>query len=120
MSGETNMEAALVTLLKTLCPRVHPDAAPKLSVAWITYQHIGGNPLRYVDGAAASIRHSMVQIDAWATSKAVAVAMIRQIEDALCADLFINSTPITESQSQLSEDAKYFGMSQDFHIWFAR
>ena len=52
------METDLTTLLLAICPRVFPDVAP-LSTArpYITYQQIGGQSLRFVEGTAADKRH---------------------------------------------------------------
>ena len=65
------MESDLVTVLKGACPRVYPDVAPAgAAVPYVTYQHIGGQPMRYLNNAAANQRHSMVQVNAWSATRA--------------------------------------------------
>lgn len=119
------MESDLTTRLKTVSANVFPDFAPGGTVApWITYQHIGGQPMQYVDGAAADKRHTMLQINVWAASRLQALSLARQVEAAICnlaATSFV-AQPASEPISTSEPDVKppLYGCMQDFDIWSAR
>ena len=118
-----SMESDLTALLKTLCPRVVPDFAPAGTVApWITYQAIGGQPLRFTEGSAASLRHTLLQVNVWAPTRAAALLLIRQMEDALCSVSTITARPASEATSTADEDMTppLYGCTQDFDVWAAR
>ena len=117
------MESDLTTLLKGLCPRVFPDFAPSGTAApWITYQHIGGQPLRYADNTAADKRHTHLQVNVWHASRLDALQLMRQVEDALCATAVFVARPVSEPTSQAEEDMlpSMYGFLQDFEIWSQR
>lgn len=117
------MEASLTALLKTLVPSVFTDFAPAGTAApWVTYQGIGGQALRYQDNSAAGIRHTMVQINVWAGSRAAALLLIRQVEEALCAASAFTARPASEPISTAENDMTppLYGCMQDFDIWAPR
>lgn len=118
------MEAVLVAILKVRCPRVHPDVAP-LGTArpYVTYQAIGGMAWRYLDNTAANKRHTLVQIDVHADTRLAASALIRQIEDDLCAATTLTARPVGEARSssvEFENGSRLHGSSQDFDLWVAR
>ena len=119
------MEADLVATLKTLCPRVFPDFAPSsTSTPYVTFQAIGGRPLRWLDGTAADKRHTLMQINVWAASRLQALSIARQVEAAICnlaATSFV-AQPASEPISTSEPDVKppLYGCMQDFDIWSAR
>ena len=115
------MESDLVTQLKTLCPRVFPDAAPSgTAVPYITYQHIGGRPLRWLDGSAADKRHTLLQIDAWAAMRVESLSLIRQVEGLICnvGAMPFMAQPESEPTGLHEDDTlpPLFGCMQDFSI----
>lgn len=117
------MEASLVTVLRTITAQVYPDVAPSGTPApYITYQHIGGTPLRYFDGSAASLRHSLIQINTWASTRLQALDLARQVEDALCATPAATFTarPSTEPIGAAADAPELRGCMQDFDIWGPR
>ncbi|MGQ3051103.1 MAG: DUF3168 domain-containing protein [Roseateles sp.] len=115
------MEAALTTLLAAVCPRVYPDVAPPGAAApYITYQHIGGTPLRYVEGSASNLRHSMVQINSWAATRAEALAIARGVEDALSTAGTLTARPDSEPIGDVDDTTDRRSCLQDFSIWSAR
>lgn len=110
-------EAAFVSIARTLCPRVHPLTAPLSTLKpFITYQLIGGMPLRYTDGTAAPQRHAMVQANVWADTLAEALTLARSLEAALCADVSIQASPMGEVITQDDDQLDVFGTIQDFSI----
>jgi hypothetical protein len=115
------MESDLTALLKTICPRVFPDFAPAGTAApYITYQGIGGRPLRWLDGSAADKRQTLMQVNVWSTSRLDALALIRQVEAAICnltTAPFMGqpeSEPISEAEEGITPPM--YGCLQDFRI----
>ena len=119
MSGE----AQLVAALKMVTAQVFPDFAPAGTAApWVTWQNIGGTPLRWLNNTAADKRKAMVQISAWTTSRASTLDLIRQIEDALCASTAFVARPADEPTSLVDQDLAdpLYGSAQTFDLWVAR
>lgn len=114
-----SMESDLVTLLKTVCARVFPDVAPSgTAVPYVTWQDIGGEVIRFLDKGNGGKRITLVQVNIWSASRSEALAMIRQIEDALMASAAFQCKPEGESMSMCeteSEPWKY-GCIQRFSI----
>lgn len=116
-----SMESDLSTLLKTVCPRVFPDIAPAGTVRpYATWQGIGGKSLRYLDNTAADKRNTLMQINIWSVSRLEAYALIRQIEDALCASAAFVVTPEGEPMATYEVDTLLYGTLQRFSIYANR
>lgn len=116
-----SMETNLVTLLKTVCSRVYPDIAPENTLKpLITWRSIGGEASRFVDGSASDKRNTNIQIDVWSTTRAEALNMIRQVEDAICGSAHFSAQPIGESVSDYEDETKLYGSTQRFDIWADR
>lgn len=118
-----SLEHDLVTVLHGLCQRVHPDEAPVNTPApFVTWQHIGGDPLRYVDGTAADKRLALLQIDVFDTTKAGAMALAKAIEDALCAAAAFSCTPVAGMQGRLESELEppLHRLTQEFQVLGAR
>jgi hypothetical protein len=111
------METDLVALLKTLCPRVQPMTAD-LSTArpFVTYQHIGGQSLRYMDNTAADKRWTLIQINVWAGTSAEGLTLIRAIEEALCASNAFTAEPQGEPIAEHEPELRLYGFMQDFSV----
>ena len=116
------MEADLAAVLKTCCPQTFPDFAPAGTTApWVTYQGIGGRSLRWLNGEPSDKRHTLVQINVWHTSRLGALALIRQIEAALCDGAApFAARPEAEPTSEAEEDIPLYGCQQDFSIYSLR
>ena len=116
-----SMESDLVTLLKTICVRTFPDVAPSATaMPYITWQGIGGEPLRNLDNTAADKRHTLMQINVWSATRAQSLTMVRQIEDALCSSGLFIAKPQGEPLSTYEPDAPAYGSLQRFDIIAAR
>jgi hypothetical protein len=116
-----SMESDLVTLLKTICTRTYPDIAPEgAATPYITWQGIGGESLRYVEGSAADRRNTLMQINVWSATRLEALTLIRQIEDALCASGAFTAKPQGEPLSTMEPDTNLYGCIQRFEIWSTR
>lgn len=111
------VEVDVVTLLRTLCPRVHPLTAPlSTQRPFVTYQHVGGNVMRYTDGTAAAKRHALVQINVWDSTLAGSLALIRQIEDLLYATPVLQAEMLGEVIDQLDDELGIYGTLATFSI----
>lgn len=112
------LETALVAALKGRCNQVHPIAAPATTPPpYVIWQHVGGTPWGYVDGALADRRHAVVQLGVWATTAAQALALLRDIE----ADLRVHPTLVVQAAgsepfADAVPDLSRYGYSQDFAI----
>lgn len=116
-----SMEADLVTLLKTVCPRVFPDVAdigtPPPFIAW---QLLGGESLRALDNTAFDKRNSYVQVSVYATTRMGCMNLIRSAEEAMCASAAFTCRPMGEPLATYEPDTKLYGAIQRFSIWSAR
>jgi hypothetical protein len=116
-----SMESDLVTLLKTICTRTYPDIAPEgAATPYITWQGIGGESLRYVEGSAADRRNTLMQINVWSATRLEALTLIRQIEDALCVTGAFTAKPQGEPLSTMEPDTNLYGCIPRFEIWSTR
>ncbi len=115
------MEASLHALLKTQCQRVFPDVAPQGTARpYVTWQGLGGEAARFLDNTAADQRNTLLQINAWSTTRMEALSLIRQIEDALCASGAFIARPEGEALSVYEDDPQLYGCVQRFNVWSAR
>ncbi|MDR2297848.1 MAG: DUF3168 domain-containing protein [Comamonas sp.] len=82
MSIETDLMAELLAE----CPRVIVGTSPYgVEMPCVTWQHIGGDSLRYLDNTPLDQRKPLIQINTWDDTPLKAMALIRRIEDRLCA-----------------------------------
>jgi hypothetical protein len=80
-----SMEADLVTLLKTVCPRVFPDVAPaNTAKPFVTWQPLGGESLRFLNNEAPDKRNTYLQVSVYSTTRLESLNLIRAAEEALC------------------------------------
>lgn len=94
MSIETDMLAVIAAQ----CPRVVFGMAPfGTAKPYVTLQHIGGDPLDFLDNTAADKRNAQIQINTWADTALQAFTLIQSIEAALRAalDKFV-ARPLSE------------------------
>ncbi len=80
------LESDLMARLLTACPRVHVGAAPfGTTMPYVTWQHIGGTPLEWLDNTVADKRNAEIQINTWAATSQQAFQLIQTIEATLRA-----------------------------------
>lgn len=118
------VEADIVTALRTVCPRVSPDVAPfGTQRPYITWQFIGGRPLRWLNGTPSDKRHTLLQVNVWSSTRAEALALVRQVETTLCdtAQPFM-AQPEGEPVSDVADDIEpaLYGCIQDFRVISSR
>lgn len=115
------MESDLHALLVAVCPRVFPDFAPiSTQRPYITLQGIGGPVFRFLDNTTGDKRRTRVQINVWADRRDESLALIRQIEDAMCASTSFVATPESEPIHDFDADFRVYGSIQDFLITSTR
>lgn len=115
------MEASLQTLLLAICPRVFPDVAPNNTAKpWVTWQALGGESLGYLDNTAADKRQTLMQINAWATTRMQALQIIRDIETLMRASGAFIASPQGEAISVYETDTLLYGCIQRFEIFATR
>lgn len=111
------VETLIAAAIRARCPRVFPLFAPVATPRpYVTYQLIGGTPLRYTEGAAAPQRMSMVQIEAWDDTHLGALTLLRQIEDDLSTSTAFQARPIGEVQTQADDELPRYGAQMDFEV----
>lgn len=116
-----SMESDLQALLTTLCGNVYPDVAPEGAARpSVTWQGIGGETLRFVGNEAADKRHTLLQINAWSETRQEALALIRQVEDALCSAVVFTASPQGEPINTHEPDTRLYGSIQRFNVWSTR
>lgn len=115
------MESDLVTLLKTVCPRVYPDVAPAAPTRpFMTWQGLGGESLRFLDKTPGSQRNTYLQVSVYSATRGEALALIRAAEDAMCASSLFTASPMGEPISTYEEDTTLYGALQRFSVWANR
>ena len=117
-----SMETDLVALLQAICPRSWPDVAPAGAVLpYIVWQPLGGEALRFVDGTAPDKRNTYLQVAVWSATRAEAIALIHQVEDAItAAPAFASALPEGEARATYEATTQRYGSIQRFDIWATR
>lgn len=115
------VEADLVTLLKTVCPRVFPDVAPTATARpYVTYQQIGGDPSFYIEGDLMERCNALVQINVWSEARLTSNQLMREIERVLLQAPAIQATPVSALMASIDDDTDLRGAQQDFSVWATR
>lgn len=112
-------EATLYTLLSGLVAgRVFPDVAPEGSaLPRIVYQQVGGQGLSFIDGTMPSKENGRMQIACWATTRAAAIALAKQVEAAVCGSSALQAIPLGARMSDFEPDTGLYCSMQDFSVW---
>ena len=114
-----SFEANLFAILAAACPRTFPDVAPLgTETPYLTWQQLGGESLRFLDNTAPDRRNVLVQVNAWSKTRAEATALIRQIEDELCASTLFTAIPEGEALSLFEDPLR--GCLQRFSVYASR
>lgn len=112
-------ESTLFTLLSSLvATRVYPDVAPEGSaLPRIVYQQVGGQGLSFLDGTMPSKENGRMQIACWATTRAAAIALAKQVEVAVCGSSALQAIPLGARASDWEQDTGFYACRQDFSVW---
>lgn len=112
--NESNIVTALGTLVSS---RVYPDVAPLNAVLpFATFQQVGGQAVNYLEGVSSDKKNARMQVNVWASTRAQAMTLIRQVEDEMC------KTPILANVegaaiARYDDQTKQYGAIQDFSVW---
>lgn len=115
-------EALLTTLLAPLVSgRMYPDVAPLDSdLPRIVYQQVGGDSVVFIEGTLPNTENARMQLACWATTRAAALDLAKQVETAIVASPAFQGRPISARVSDYEEDTELYGARQDFSIWSTR
>lgn len=112
-----SLETDVVTAVQAQCPRVYPSEAPLATPRpFVTWDHLGGDPLRYMDGTAADKRMAQLQLTVWSDTKAEAVALMLAIEGAMCTAAGFTASPVGALQGGFEHEAALFRSFQEFSV----
>lgn len=108
-------EYIAVTALERIGITFYPDVAPQgVASPYLTYQAVGGQDVNDMSGAA-DLENARMQVSAWATTRAGAIAAMRAARTAMVA---AGALPIGSPVSVWESDTKLYGSRLDFSIWF--
>lgn len=111
------LENDLIAELEVLCPRVHIGTAPNgTEQPYVTWQHIGGDPLRYRDNEPAAQRNALIQVNTWAATSLEALQLLLAIEEALCLSARFQASPHGEPIGAYDEGDTDKGYLQTYSI----
>lgn len=113
------VEADLIAVLDPLVSsRVYPDVgADGAATPYVTYQQVGGVPANFLAGVPDK-RNGRFQINVWSLTRAEAMSLIRQIEDAVRLSSTLRATTEGGAVAVYEPETKLYGARQDFSIWF--
>lgn len=119
-----SLETDLVTLLQAQCPRVFPSGAPvNTTRPFVTWEHIGGDPLRYIEGTAATQKLAILGISVFSSSKSEAMSLAAAIETAICTSTAFSGRPSNGlPRGDHSDDVEpaIYWTTQEFEVLGAR
>lgn len=112
-----SLETDVVAVLQAQCPRVYPSQAPlNTQRPFLTYDHLGGDALRYMDGTAADKRMAQLQITVWAADKPGAVSLMLAVEEAMCTAAGFSCAPVGALQSGYEHEGEIYRSFQEFTV----
>lgn len=114
-----SMESDLFLLLQGVCPRVYPDVAPTDTPRpYVTWQQIGGDVINPLNNEPPGKRNASIQINVWSETRAEAISVINQIEDAMRVATAFLARPQAAAFNDYDHDMKRYGSQQEFSIWY--
>lgn len=123
------LEDELLARIRRHNARVFTPTAPYgTATPYVTWQHIGGMAMRYVDNTAPDKRNAFIQVNTWADSKKAAFDLLRKIEEELCVvtDGKFVAVPMEEPSDAYIEGnegqapGQLCGALQTYSIWGER
>lgn len=116
------VEASLFALLGPLVSnRVYPDVAPAgAAMPYLVYQQVGGETVSFLEKAIPSKENGYFQVTAWATTRAAAKALIKQVEAAVIGAAAFQANALQGPVSAYTDETNTYGSHQQFSIWSDR
>lgn len=114
------VEADLYTALGALVSnRAYPFVQPiGATLPCIVYQQIGGESASFLELTMPSKKNAQFQVRTWASTYKAAVALARDIEDALVVSTTLRASAVGALIADYASDTNEFGTIQQFSIWF--
>lgn len=111
---------ALVALLGPLVGgRIYPDeATTEQPGAYMLYQQVGGDAVRFLEPVHPGLRHARVQLQVWSSSRAASDSLARQAEVLLVEHPTLRAYAYGAAVSSSEPDLRLYGCMQDFGIWY--
>jgi hypothetical protein len=113
-------ESILYNALKGLVGnRVYPDVGPDdVAAPYITWQQVGGKSLNFLDTATLpSKANGRYQVNTWAATRAEALTLAKQVENAVRATTSLQPTVLGQPVATTDEETGRKGYRQDFSLW---
>ena len=113
-----SLESTLMAKLQATCPRVHIGTAPfGTAMPYVTWQHIGGDTLEWLDNTVADKRNAQIQINTWAATPLQAFQLIKTIEATLRAAMpALIARPLSEPIGAYDDTDTHSGYLQSYTI----
>lgn len=117
MSLETTIYTALKNLVSN---RVYRDIAPQTvdTLPRITFHQVGGDAINFVDSTVPSKKNARIQVNVWHSRRDDAMALARDVEDALRATTSLAPTVLGAAVAIYEEETRLYGAMQDFSFWY--
>lgn len=116
MTTEATIFSTLTGLVGGRC---YPDVQASLPARpYIVYQQIAGQAVNFYDLAIPSKKNGRYQVSVFADTRLAAIALAKQVEDALRVVASLN-TEVIGAATWLSEEGPpvLYGSRQDFSCW---
>lgn len=112
------LEIDLQAVLKTVCPQVFMRVAPSGTKGrYITWQHLGGDPIIFLDNSQGDKRNAQIQVNAYDGTGLDALRLLQAAQAAMLAatDKFAAS-PLSEPITALDDADDVPGYLQSYSI----
>lgn len=84
---------------------------------YVTFQIMGGPPIKFITGEKPAKRFSRVQINVWAATSIEAFGVAADVEDALRAAVHLQTEVLTGAGDTYDEVTKDRGAMQEFMLF---
>lgn len=112
------LEIDLQAVLQTVCPQVFMRVAPSGTKGrYITWQHIGGDPIIFLDNSQGDKRNAQIQINAYDSTGLDALRLLQAAQAAVltATDKFA-ANPLSEPITALDDADEVAGYLQSYSI----
>jgi len=110
-------EQAVYNAIKHLAA-TYPDVAPEgAPLPRIVYQQVGGEVVNYMENTVPDADAARIQVACWASTRAAASTLSKQVENALRQAAGAQARPIGARVNVHEPDTGLFGSRQDFRVW---
>jgi hypothetical protein len=109
------------TLTGFVAGRVYPDVAPSgAALPRVVFQQVGGQADVFLDGSLPDKENGRIQVACWATTRAAAITLAKQVEVAMTGSASFICRPMGARISGYEPETNLYSSHQDFSIWSTR